>query len=708
MDEKNYLIDLFNKNFSKYKGKRIVLYGISKSTKIILENCKGYNFVGLLDGYQTDGNIYGKNIISIDEISKLKVDAIIIVARISSAKIIYRRINSFCLKNNINLYDMNGTNFENESKFIIDNNEYFNVSEIHLKDEIDSHQIISFDIFDTLIMRKVLYPSDIFELVQQNISRNIKYKFDFVKNRVLAEKQLLENGNPTYDMIYDKLQSNMGISNEEKNFLKNLEFEIEKKYIVQRKKTVEIFQYAISKGKEVYLVSDMYFEKIRLEEILINNDIKGYTELIVSCEHGTSKTEKLFEKLNEYIENKSCLHIGDNTEADFHSARKNNIDAFEIFSAVEMLEISSYKEILNMAESLNQRCMIGLFIERAFNNPFSLNKTKGVLNVNDVYLFGYLFIAPLISEFMKWLVNEIKNNEFSDILFLARDGFIIEQLYQKVIEKFSLNDVPKSTYFLTSRIMCTASAIYGETDILEVSKIAFNGSPELLLKNRFLLDDGDIKLKEDKEQSLEEYILEHKNKIIEKAKKLRETYKLYTDQKDIDFTKKIAVFDFYAAGTCQLSLERIFDSKLYGFYFVRIDDIDKRKKMLDIKSLFKPSTSFNNETFISQGYVFLESIITSENPSLRQIVNDGEVEYLKEKRSVSQLEELNMIHQSINDYFEDYMQFMWEFESNIVIADKILSFILKKYTKIENISIIKDELEDEFFNRTFSFADLLN
>ena len=34
---------------------------------------------------------------------------------------------------------------------------------------ISEHEIISFDVFDTLIMRKTLYPEDVFEIVQNRL-----------------------------------------------------------------------------------------------------------------------------------------------------------------------------------------------------------------------------------------------------------------------------------------------------------------------------------------------------------------------------------------------------------------------------------------------------------------------------------------------------------------------------------------------------------
>lgn len=704
MTEIDSVVKSFNEKFSDLKNKKIALYGISKNTQILLEHCTGYNFLGIMDGYQNDGTIYGKDILSLDDVIDLQIDTIIIVARVSSAKIIYRRISEFCNENNINVFDVNGSNFSAEGEITNENNEYFELGEEQLITQIINHNAISFDIFDTLIMRQVLYPTDVFELVKRNIDKKLSVDFDFVKSRAFAEQQLVTQ-NPTYDMIYDNLQTNVKITDEEKEYLKKLEFEIERTVLVPRKKMIEIFEYARD-NKEVYLVSDMYYTTDKLEEILRENGVVGYKELLVSCEHGNRKTEKLFENLKEQIGEKTCLHIGDNYEADVVSAKRNGITPFGIFSASDMLEISSYKELLNYTSSFERRCLVGLFIEKAFNNPFALYKSAGRLKVTNPYDLGYLFIAPLLSEFVKWLFGELKNSKFDKVLFLARDGFIVEKLYNDAIERLSLNDLPQSQYFLTSRIMCIASTIFNDNDILEVMELAYNGTPEDLLKNRFLLDDIDIS-KKGESQSIKEYVLQHRDKILSKSKELRNNYKKYANKIGVNFDEQIAVFDFYATGTCQMCLEEVFEQKLKGFYFVRIDATDEKRRNLDIKALFNYDEISKNRAFISEGYIFLESILTSPDTTLKEFNFTGDAVHLREKRDNKQIEELSMIHQGIRDYFDIYLKLMWSFKPMIKETDKILGLILNKYTEFHSISIIEKQIDDDFFNRTYSFKDLL-
>jgi len=708
MTDRDYLINSIHENFIQFKDKRIVIYGISNQTKIVLDNCTGFNILGLMDVYLTEGSLYGANILSYEEVLSLKTEIIVIVARASSTKIIYKRISKFCVENKIGLYDVNGSNLIEKLGALTENSEYFDVNEEQLKKAIFDHDVISFDIFDTLIMRKVLYATDVFEMVAQKINRALSVEFEFVKARILAEQQLLVGNYPTYDMIYENLQKNTGISEKNKIYLKDLEFSIEQSVLVPRMKMIEILQYAISLDKAVYLVSDMYLTKDKMEKILHANGIYEYDDLLISCEYGTTKTQQLFEVLKEKIGEKECLHIGDNYDADVLSAKLNGIDSFEIFSSRQMLEISSYKEILNDTDSLAKRCIIGLFIEKAFNNPFALYHTDGRLKISDSYDLGYLFIAPLIAGFISWLIMKIKEKEYNKILFLARDGYLIQKLYEKALEFTKEKDYPEGVYFLTSRIVCIAATLYDVNDIRRAFALGFDGTPELLMKNRFLLNDKDILPYQSDLQEPEDYVLLHKDIILEKSKNIRESYEKYALNMGITKDDKMAVFDLAASGTCQMCLQDIFSQMLYGYYFINIKDEDVRKKKLQVESLFKIDTWFHKEAFICESYILLESIITSFKPSLKEFSNNGEPIYVDENRNDVQLKNVSILQQAIEDYFQNYIELKGTEETYIRQTDKLLSFIQNKYTIIENISIMQDKLQDEFFNRSYCFSDILD
>lgn len=82
-------------------------------------------------------------------------------------------------------------------------------------------KVTSFDIFDTIVARRVDKPTDIFDIVE------VETKFEHYKQKRIMAETLSNNGN-IYD-IYNKFKELTGINDETKNALMNIEIDTEKK-----------------------------------------------------------------------------------------------------------------------------------------------------------------------------------------------------------------------------------------------------------------------------------------------------------------------------------------------------------------------------------------------------------------------------------------------------------------------------------------------
>ena len=147
-------IENFRKIFDDKKNMRIAIYGIGRRTATLLPGITDYNITGLLD---RDKNNVGKElcdikVIPIDNIEE-KADLIIINSDPSNYEIIFRRISG---EVTIPVYYADGrlACLSDKDKSY-EQNEYWKSSYEELKDKIDQADIVSFDIFDTLIMRKI-------------------------------------------------------------------------------------------------------------------------------------------------------------------------------------------------------------------------------------------------------------------------------------------------------------------------------------------------------------------------------------------------------------------------------------------------------------------------------------------------------------------------------------------------------------------------
>lgn len=105
--EWKYVVETFNTNIAKGKDKRIVLYGIGKHTKAILDELGDqYNFVGLMDAEKAGEKLWGYPILHVNELKENGVDLIVIIARPSVHQIIYRRIAEYVENNNIPAFQL--------------------------------------------------------------------------------------------------------------------------------------------------------------------------------------------------------------------------------------------------------------------------------------------------------------------------------------------------------------------------------------------------------------------------------------------------------------------------------------------------------------------------------------------------------------------------------------------------------------------------
>jgi FMN phosphatase YigB (HAD superfamily) len=446
MNEQEYILFKFETLYAKLSNKRIAIYGVGANTKYILENGSDLNLIcGLIDRNHAGEDMYGYHVFSEEEIAN-KCDVIIIIARSVVLHIIYKRI-KWMINSNIKIYNVDG---EDLSQLLINNtsfttNTYWDSSIEELKNLINVYDIISFDIFDTLLMRKVIFPTDVFKIVEREYYDTFKKPINFSRNRIKVERTLNKKGTPTLDNIYSALD----FSNDDKNWLKQCEINIERRLLLSRKDIVECLNYSVKKNKIIIIVSDMYYTSEIIESFLLSNNIIGYNEIIISCEYGATKeTGELF----SIVKNKykgSILHIGDNIIADIKMAKKFDINTYYVMSAYEMMLNSSLSDLLINIETINDSLIVGDFAAIMLNSPFSLCKEKGRLFIDKFEQIIYFFI-PILLSFLQYIIQLMFENNDKQILFFSRDGYLIHKLYNIIIDQFSLN-IPKGKYILSSR-----------------------------------------------------------------------------------------------------------------------------------------------------------------------------------------------------------------------------------------------------------------
>lgn len=204
-----------------------------------------------------------------------------------------------------------------------------NIKKIKKLISLEKYKYISFDIFDTLIKRKVDNPKAVFNYMENKVLRenSISIKKFYLK-RILAEKISHRIYNePNIYQIYSFFPTIKKV----KSKLIALEIETEKFLTMANPIIFDLYQFCLNNNKKIIITSDMYIPKEMMQKILNNSGYKGYSKLYISCDVKKSKRKGtiypyILEDLN--IKNENLIHIGDNIISDIENAK--NIDSIYV------------------------------------------------------------------------------------------------------------------------------------------------------------------------------------------------------------------------------------------------------------------------------------------------------------------------------------------------------------------------------------------
>lgn len=284
-----------------------------------------------------------------------------------------------------------------------------------LKKCITSYNMVSFDLFDTLIKRDVRVPEDVFQLVQEKYSQKYCEKIsDYSTFRQKAEKSAKECTQAEEISIYD-IYEKMPYSEIQKKRLLELELEIETEICTVNLPMKEIYDICVQEGKKVCFISDMYLPVPTVKAILQKC---GYSsgELFLSSQYCKRKrTGNLFAAVKGEMSEVSWLHIGDNLLSDVLAARKAGVTGRLIKrDAVH----TRYSDAKRMKEDYSYGCMMSFVNNRVdkYRNPYER--------------LGYEVFGPILYGFAMWLDKNTKDDD--KIIFLAREGEILKRAFEMV------------------------------------------------------------------------------------------------------------------------------------------------------------------------------------------------------------------------------------------------------------------------------------
>lgn len=681
----DYEIEDFEAAFKDKKELKIVIYGIGRMTATLLERLKGFRIIGLLDrdSSMIGKEIYGLRVMSREETEK---NADIIVINTSEAYwgTIYKRIQNW----EIPVYFRNGVRASKEFLHESEDNPYWQKNSAELEKKMEQYEVISFDIFDTLIMRKVYLPTDIFHIVERKLRSELGENFTFFEIR---KKTASVCDNATIDEIYDEIEKTQNWDCELTKKVKQCEIDVEKQFIVPRKDVIMLYN-AIKDSKEVYFISDMYLTKNILAGILEKcGIIIPEDKIIVSCDYKRSKEDgSLWEYYAEnLIGGRKALHIGDNEKTDGELPNRYGIDSYTIWSAEKMLQASSIANIVPDISKLYSSIYVGMLETKLLNSPFALHETKGKISFENELAAGYCLLGGLAFVFFRWLLKKAKEDRVKQLVFFAREGYFLTELFKDYCWLAGEKEVPQVTYLEISRRAVMVAAIQDLKDVYEVAEyFPYTGNLKDFLKDRFgvIIDDRrleeiDYKYAKENKPILQEVLKKYEKEILSEASRERHNYLTYLEKMKI--STDFAVIDSQLYGAAQYYLGKLLGKNLKGYYFCACLDKANRYLVRNIMEGCFPAQKGldGRDANIFKNTVFIEAFFTAPNGMLEYIDDAGEKKYSEKKQNQINFDVRFEMSEGIREYMKDIIDLCQKYQidlesEDIFFTDKIFGVFL--------------------------------
>lgn len=299
------------------------------------------------------------------------------------------------------------------------------------KRHIEQAKAVSFDIFDTLVTRKLHDPNVVFDVIEYKHTQNEAAPLPLFNERMqTAGKVLGHYKGQKDDISIDEIYASMSFYQDSA-----IEKQTEVEMCTAHPMGKALYDYAKKLDKHIIITSDMYLDKETVQTILTQNGFDGWDAFHLSSEQGKKKdTGKLFEHLktdalNHGIAPYEILHIGDNWIGDVKYARQSGLVALR-FSPIYDKEHKLFKL---SQESQSQLSQIGRLWNSFATQATRLWRETQPAASQDFYTrLGFELTGPLaamMAMHTRELADEIGANK---IVFMARDGRIIKKAFDRL------------------------------------------------------------------------------------------------------------------------------------------------------------------------------------------------------------------------------------------------------------------------------------
>ena len=310
----------------------------------------------------------------------------------------------------------------------------------------------SFDVFDTVIARRVVEPGGIFFYVRHRMESEKGFSdyvtSNFPRLRAEAESNVRENRRKhpahqdtldfeiTFDEIYARLAELHGLDDEQIARLQAWELEAELANVIPLPKTIERIRELVTAGEKVVLISDQYLPVEFVGQLLAKADpLLAELPLYLSNDRGRvqKSTKQLYLSVfqDQDWNYGDWVHTGDNERADIKRAQALGITTRQVATPTF---ISFERRLTAALNTYDSRLVAGAM------------RTARTSGVNRVHRFAHNVVSLYLVPYVGWALDDAIARGYRTLYFVSRDGHHMKAIADALIEERGLDIRTKYIY----------------------------------------------------------------------------------------------------------------------------------------------------------------------------------------------------------------------------------------------------------------------
>ena len=359
---------------------------------------------------------------------------------------------------------------------------------------LSSFDVISFDVFDTLLLRPLMNPQDVWRIIEDEKGGRGFALARRKADAITYAAATVRGGEHTIDEVYSLMGAKW-------SSFKTKELDCERRFLVANPEMLNLWNLVGAMGKTRVIISDMYVDEEWLKAVLRDNGIDGWDGFYLSSKVQKRKsTGELYKLMLQDFQDCNAvgkgspvrfLHIGDNQLSDVSKAEENGLVAVR-YPKVAELVFDTFPYLCNFykkSNAVNRSRIVG---------ALAVGWHKYKCNKNEVTFWnkiGFMLGGVLAYSYVRWIIGRCKARGIDHLMFVGRDGYIWQKIASAICPEI------KSDYFYAPR-----------TISVRVLGADVGVSNENVYRDRRLFAEecGTIKRKEDARQCYEAYITQFK------------------------------------------------------------------------------------------------------------------------------------------------------------------------------------------------------